>query len=86
MTVCHTTQPESDDFTLEILMHGVQGEKTRCFEPGSLMQRRSDCKKTGVYEIMDGFAIDDHFFEPSGYSLNAIRKDDYYSQGYQAFS
>ncbi len=26
---------------------------------------------------LEGYAVDDHYFRPSGYSLNAVRDDDY---------
>ena len=34
---------------------------------------------TGVDQIISGFAVNDHLFEPTGYSLNAIRGGEYFA-------
>lgn len=69
-------QSSADDVTVEILMYGLDEGVRRLFwqEKGETIRRT-----TGMGGILPGFAIDDHRFEPSGYSLNAIRRDEYYT-------
>ena len=59
--------PPDPDCTLEILMYNLQ-------KPA---QGRPDLARLG--EIFPGFQIDDHLFQPQGYSANAIRGPEYYT-------
>lgn len=70
-------QPAEDDFTLEILMHGIQGEAQKIFS--SSQQSRQIIDQLQMSEIFPDFQVDDHLFEPCGYSLNAIKDDRYYT-------
>ena len=73
-------QPESDDLTLEILMHGVDAQAARVFMSGPQRKKEFIKEKSGIWNIMGpGFQVDDHLFEPMGYSLNAIRGVEYYT-------
>jgi len=65
------------DMTTEILMYGLDEPVRRIFRPGD--GRRPVREGTGMAELIPGFEIDDHLFEPSGYSLNAIRGDQYWT-------
>ncbi len=70
--------PPANDFTLEILMYDLQGvarDVLACTHQ-SIGQIRS---QTGVDKIFEGFEVDDYLFVPCGYSLNALRGDDYYT-------
>jgi S-adenosylmethionine decarboxylase len=71
--------PEPDDVTVEVLMYGLDEEVRQRFSAtpggGASGLRRA----TGVDRILDGFEIDDYVFEPSGYSLNAIRGGAYWT-------
>lgn len=64
--------PEPKDQTLEILMYD-----SRNLQNFSLQEIKK-LKKELLY-IFPGFEIQDHFFQPSGYSANAIRKSEYYT-------
>ena len=70
----HTTcphAPESDDRTLEILMHGIDPNVARMFDgesgPGPIHPR------LGLERALEGYEIDELRFDPRGYSLNGIR-------------
>lgn len=69
-------QPDSDDATLELLMHDIDDEAAALFAadgPGREALRR----RLGLEELLPGFMIDDHLFAPQGYSLNAVREASY---------
>jgi S-adenosylmethionine decarboxylase len=72
-------RPSANDVTLEILMHGVQGEIQDLFSAAQGRDREAICRSTGIRKIFEGFQVDDHFFEPQGYSLNAIKGELYYT-------
>ena len=58
-----------DDRTLEILMYGLHPDAVTLFaSPRPVEQLGS---------LIEGFEVDEHHFEPSGYSLNAIRGEEY---------
>ncbi len=63
-------EPELDDRTLEVLMHGIEPERAMRFggrpEPGLFA-------RLGLDRALAGHDVDEHFFEPAGYSLNALR-------------
>lgn len=66
------------DFTFEMLMYNIQGPaKTAFINCGKQMDEVRST--TGVDHIFEGFQVDDHLFEPCGYSLNALRGRDYYT-------
>jgi len=68
---------EAQDMTVELLMYGIDDRAARVFLPAA--GTRSVRQRTGVDRIIPGFEIDDHLFEPNGYSLNAIRDDEYWT-------
>ncbi|MBI4678198.1 MAG: adenosylmethionine decarboxylase [Elusimicrobia bacterium] len=72
-------RPEPDDLTLEILMHGIDDQAGRTFVAGPLHRKRYIKEESGVWSLLPGFQVDDHLFEPMGYSLNAIRDSRYYT-------
>jgi len=67
------------DLTVEILMHGIDDATRASFDAadtqGSTMLRQ----RAQLEKILPGFRIDDHLFRPSGYSLNALRDDMYWT-------
>jgi S-adenosylmethionine decarboxylase len=69
-------EPDPDDTTLEVLMYDMEPEASRLFsrEPSAPELRR----RIGFDEMLPGFLVDDHLFDPMGYSFNAI-KDEHYS-------
>ena len=73
-------QPAAEDLTLEILMHGVDPQAAKVFMSGPQRKKEFIKDKSGVWTIFGpGFQVDDHLFEPMGYSLNAIRDAKYYT-------
>jgi S-adenosylmethionine decarboxylase len=72
-------QPDPEDTTLEILMHGIDPAARAVFCSGPDHRLENIHSGTRVREILPGFQVDDHLFEPVGYSLNAIRGGEYYT-------
>lgn len=65
--------------TVEVLMHGLGEGARRDFcitERATTAEVRA---ATGVDRIVPDFDVDDHLFRPRGYSLNALRGDEYYA-------
>jgi len=60
------------DQTLEVLMYDLQGQANEVFSnpKSSIAEIR---RRTQVHEIFKGYKIDDFCFDPTGYSLNAIK-------------
>jgi S-adenosylmethionine decarboxylase len=71
--------PAADDLTLEILMHGIDPAASKVFMSGPARKKEYIKEKSGVWSVIPGFQVDDHLFEPMGYSLNAIRGSRYYT-------
>jgi S-adenosylmethionine decarboxylase len=70
---------DAGDLTVEVLMYGVDPQVRAHFTRRSRAATAEVRAATGVAEIVPGFAVDDHLFEPSGYSLNAVRDDEYFT-------
>jgi S-adenosylmethionine decarboxylase len=70
---------EARGTTVEVLMHGLGEQVRRDFcithRPTTAEVRRV----TAVDRVVADFDVDDHLFQPNGYSLNAIRGDEYYA-------
>lgn len=63
------------DRTLEVLMHGISPAAAKLF---GRARRDADDRLEGAFRaLLAGFEVDEHYFEPTGYSLNAIRGADY---------
>ncbi|MFO7654688.1 MAG: adenosylmethionine decarboxylase [Candidatus Krumholzibacteriia bacterium] len=64
-------QPDADDTTLELLMHGIPDDVGGLFVPG-----RNDApelrRRSGLADLFGDLAVDDHIFAPQGYSYNAL--------------
>ncbi|OGR69892.1 MAG: hypothetical protein A2X40_10290 [Elusimicrobia bacterium GWC2_65_9] len=71
--------PAIDDMTLEILMHGIDPQAARVFMSGPQHKKDYIREKSGVWTLLPGFQVNDHLFEPMGYSLNALRGPKYYT-------
>lgn len=70
-------QPTGMDCTLEVLMYGLQGVAKEIFNCNQTLDRVRQLTK--LEAIFPGFQLDDHLFEPCGYSLNAIKGGEYYT-------
>jgi S-adenosylmethionine decarboxylase len=64
------------DLTLEMLMYGIDESIRGAFERGDAGHVR---ERLGLADLVSGFLLDDYLFEPSGYSINAIRGDEYWT-------
>jgi S-adenosylmethionine decarboxylase len=69
----------SDDLTLEVLMYGIDESVRVQFEGGGQSEASHVRERLDLGELARGFRLDDHAFEPSGYSLNGIREDKYWT-------
>lgn len=70
-------KPKGMDCTLEVLMYNLQGAAKEIFNSGQTIERVRQLTK--LDQIFPGFEFDDHLFQPYGYSLNAIRGNEYYT-------
>jgi S-adenosylmethionine decarboxylase len=69
---------ESDDATVEVLMYGIDPEVVARFHDPAIDSEQLR-RATGLDGILPGYRIDDHRFDPYGYSLNAIRGERYWT-------
>jgi len=79
--VFHSTapyQPDRDDTTIEVLMHGIDPERAKVFQY-SARQPDSLLDETGLGKLFPAFEVDEHLFSPAGYSLNAVRDHEYFT-------
>ncbi|MCC6137037.1 MAG: hypothetical protein IT287_00260 [Bdellovibrionaceae bacterium] len=71
--------PKADDHTMELLMHGVGSQRIDMFRRENVPMASEAANQTPeVHSLVRG-VIDDHLFEPCGYSLNAIDGPYYYT-------
>jgi S-adenosylmethionine decarboxylase len=68
-------EPDAGDATLEVLMYDMAPRASRFFSKGG---RVSDIREAiGFDEMLRDFVIDDHLFDPMGYSFNAVMGEYY---------
>ncbi len=60
--------------TLEVLMYGLQGEFKDCCKVDPAAQEKA---LTSLKKILPEFTFDTYFFEPEGFSFNALNNDQY---------
>ncbi len=77
-------RPEPTDTTLEILMHGIDPKVAERFrnveapsDPAKIIAQPL-AAELGLADVLPGFELDEHVFEPAGYSVNAL-KDEWYA-------
>ena len=73
----HSTRPFTppvSDTTIEVLMHGIDRKIATMFSSNT-----DPTRELGLDQVLAGFKIDSHLFSPSGYSLNAVNGDEYYT-------
>jgi len=78
----HTTRPytpETNDPTLEVLMHVIDEDVTQRFTSSCVPSGASAAVSSGIDSILPGFTISEHVFNPAGYSLNAVKGEEYYA-------
>ena len=70
--------PPQSDTTFEILMYNFQNEVQSIFNKET-WDKDEIRQLTHLDKLFPEFKKEDHFFLPQGYSLNAIRKNNYYT-------
>jgi S-adenosylmethionine decarboxylase len=78
----HTSRPytpEKNDPTLEVLMHEIDAEVAEQFASTCLRRNASVEVSSGIDAILPGFTTSEHVFNPAGYSLNAVKGEEYYT-------
>lgn len=68
-------EPDAGDATLEVLMYDMAPGASRLFSGGASATEFR--KAIGFDETLPGFSIDDHLFDPMGYSFNAVKGEWY---------
>lgn len=71
--------PEKNDPTLEVLMHVIDEDVARQFACGSPGPAALLARSSGIDAILPGFTTSEHVFNPAGYSLNALKGEEYYT-------
>lgn len=71
-------QPEDNDHTMEVLMHGIDQKVVDLFTNCKSCDKEQLRKDSGISEIVLG-EVDDFVFEPMGYSLNSIYNNRYFT-------
>lgn len=71
--------PEKDDHTMEVLMHGVSSQNIELFQKEGLHMAKPEIRKLSKVQSLIQGQVDDHIFDPCGYSLNAIDGPYYYT-------
>jgi hypothetical protein len=68
---------EPNDETTELLMYDIDRGVRDALNAGPAGMTERLHGLTGSGKLLHGFQIDDHYFEPSGYSLNSLSGDRY---------
>jgi len=68
-------EPDPGDATLEILMYNMEPQVSQLFSRASSVPELR--KRIGFDEMFRGFLVDDHLFDPMGYSFNGIKGEHY---------
>jgi S-adenosylmethionine decarboxylase len=71
-------QPEDNDHTMEVLMHGIDEKVMNYFINCKGCDQKDLREKSGIANIVLG-EVDDYVFEPMGYSLNSIYENRYFT-------
>ena len=78
----HTTrpfQPETTDPTVEVLMHAIDRSVAQRFIGGRSAAHEGPAAGLGIDAILPGFVTSEHVFQSAGYSLNALKGQEYYT-------
>lgn len=71
--------PDTHDYTMEVLMHGVRSTNIELFQKENLPKAGTPVHELTKLDSLVRGQIDDHVFDPCGYSLNAIDGPHYYT-------
>ena len=72
-------RPASWDVTLEVLMHGIDPERSGLFRRLQAPSGGTLAAAVGIDRILPGFTFDENLFTPAGYSLNGVRGREYFT-------
>jgi len=75
-----TAMPECDQ-TIEILMANLDPKIMEIFSKRNSMDGKDCSKKSGIDCLLPEMDLDDYLFEPCGYSMNGVLKDDSLDSG-----
>ena len=75
----HPYTPEKNDPTLEVLMHAIDQDVAGQFATANAPEGTSLAVSSGITAILPGFTTSEHVFDPAGYSLNALKGEEYYA-------
>lgn len=68
----NTVEP---DQTIEILMTELNPQIMSIFTKDECDKASDATERSGIHKILPGMVIDDYLFEPCGYSMNGISKN-----------
>lgn len=66
--------PEPDQ-TIEILMTELDPAVMALFTKRECVDAKAATERSGIHKLLPGMLIDDYLFEPCGYSMNGVGKD-----------
>ena len=75
----HDYRPDEDDATLEVLMHGIDESCAQAFREAKTPTHGTLAAQLGLDTLLPGFELDEHLFDPAGYSLNGMRDGQYFT-------
>jgi len=82
LQIFHTIRPYTpgkNDPTLEVLMHVIDEGIAAKFASQPLANHPPVAVSSGIDAILPEFITSEHVFDPAGYSLNAVKRDEYYT-------
>lgn len=82
LQIFHTVRPYTpakNDQTLEVLMHVIDEDVAEKFAERRAADEISVAVSSGIDAILPGFMTSEHVFDPAGYSLNALKGEEYYA-------
>jgi S-adenosylmethionine decarboxylase len=82
LQIFHTIRPYTpvkNDPTLEVLMHVIDERVAEKFTPQRGAEHTPVAVSSGIDAILPEFITSEHVFDPAGYSLNAIKNEEYYT-------
>lgn len=68
-------QPPEPDQTIEILMTELDPAVMALFTKRECADAQAATQRSGIHKLLPGMVIDDYLFEPCGYSMNGVGKD-----------
>ncbi|CAN0513159.1 unnamed protein product, partial [Ectocarpus sp. 12 AP-2014] len=77
---CKKTTNAAADRTLNMMMYDLEPEVAQNFYKTDKIQTGEDVSsRSGIKSVLPNAALQDHLFEPCGYSMNALEGQAYYT-------